>query len=117
VPSDTAILVTLRRVIEYPPEPPPVLKFRAEDEAPEALLRLIWLESLPNRVTENLPVQDLLAWLAENCSGRNISDVLAALSVLVFHSDFNATFTERDPRTYELEGGEITASPVTLTSA
>src|SRR6266699_2166691 len=117
VPSDTAILVTLRRVIEHPPEPPPVLKFRAEDEAPEALLRLIWLESLPNRVTENLPVQDLLAWLAENCSGRNISDVLAALSVLVFHSDFNATFTEREPRTYELEGGEITGSPVTLTSA
>jgi len=117
VPSDTAILVTLRRVIEHPPEPPPVLKFRAEDEAPEALLRLIWLESLPNRVTENLPVQDLLAWLAENCSGRNISDVLAALSVLVFHSDFNATFTDREPRTYDLEGGEIAASPVTLTSA
>jgi hypothetical protein len=116
VPSDAAILVTLRRVIEFPPELPPVLELTAEEEAPDALVRLLWLESLPTRVSENLPVQDLVDWLAENCSGRGISDVLAAFSVLVFHPDFHATFTDREPRTYDIAGGEITASPVTLTS-
>lgn len=93
-----------------------MLQFKAEQEAPEALVRLRWLESLPDRVSKNLPVQDLVEWLAENCSGRDISDVLAAFSVLVFHSDFHATFTDRGPRSYEVPGGEITASPVTLTS-
>src|SRR6266550_2178348 len=116
VPSDAAILVTLRRVIEFPPELPPVLELTAEEEAPDALVRLLWLESLPTRVSENLPVQDLVDWLAENCSGRGISDVLAAFSVLVFYPDFHATFTDREPRTYDIAGGEITASPVTLTS-
>ena len=116
VPSDAAILATLRRVIEHPPEPPPVLEFTAEEEAPDALVRLMWLESLPKRVSENLPVQDLVDWLAEHCSGRGISDALAAFSILVFHSGFHATFTDREPRTYDIAGGEITASPVTLTS-
>src|SRR5437870_494913 len=116
VRADAAILVTLRRVIEFPPELPPVLELTAEEEAPDGLVRLLWLESLPTRVSENLPVQDLVDWLAENCSGRGISDVLAAFSVLVFYPDFHATFTDREPRTYDIAGGEITASPVTLTS-
>ncbi len=39
VPSDAAILVTLRRVIEFPPELPPVLELTAEEEAPEGHFR------------------------------------------------------------------------------
>jgi hypothetical protein len=116
VPSDVAIVATLRRVIEHPPESPPVLELTAEEETPDALVRLIWLESLPNRVTNNLPIQDLLGWLVETFSGRDISDVLAGFSALVFHSGFRVTFTDRELRTYFIAGEEITASPVQLTS-
>jgi len=49
-------------VIEFPPELPPVLELTAEEEAPDGLVRLLWLESLPTRVSENLPVQDLVDW-------------------------------------------------------
>src|SRR5438093_8945551 len=41
VPSDTAILLALRRVIDHPPELPPVLQFAAEKEDPSALVRLM----------------------------------------------------------------------------
>ncbi len=117
VPSDAAILATLRRLIEHPPEPPPVLEFTTEEEAPGALIRLRWLESLPALLSENLPVQDLLDWLVDSFPERDLSDVLAAFSLLVFHSDFQAIFTDRGARPYNIADGEITASPLTLISA
>src|SRR5438552_18378300 len=66
VPSVAAILATLRRIIEFPPEPPPILELKIEEEAPGALARLRWLESLPDLVGEKLPVSDLLEWLVRN---------------------------------------------------
>src|SRR5205807_9646451 len=82
VPSDAAILATLRRIIEFPPEPPPILELKIEEEAPGALARLRWLESLPDLVGEKLPVSDLLEWLVRNFPEGDTSDVLAGVSIL-----------------------------------
>jgi hypothetical protein len=116
VPGDAAIRLALCRVIEHPPEPPPVLEFAVEKEDPGALLRLMWLDSLPDCVRAELPVKDLLGWLVEKYPERDTSDVLAGFSGLVFHSDFRAVFGDQLPHAYDTTDGEIKASPVSLTS-
>jgi hypothetical protein len=116
VPGDAAIAMALRRVFEHPPEPSPVLQFAAENDDPGALLRLRWLESLPELVRADLPVDDLMMWLVAKHSERSTSDVLAGFSGLLFHRDFRAVFTERTPDTYITADGEITGSPLTLAS-
>jgi hypothetical protein len=117
VPSDMAIALALRRVIEHPPEPPPVLEFAAEREDPSALVRLMWLDSLPDLVRRDLPVEDLMGWLVEKYPGRDTSDVLAGFSGLLFHNDFQAAFADEKPHAYNTTDGEIEASPLTLVSA
>lgn len=117
VPSDAAIMLALRRVIENPPEPPPVLEFAAEKENPGALVRLMWLDSLPDLVRGDLPVEDLMGWLVEKYPERDTSDVLAGFSGLLFHNDFQAAFTDEKPHAYNTTDGEIEASPLTLISA
>jgi hypothetical protein len=117
VPGDAAIALALRRVIEHPPEPPPVLEFAAEKGDPLALVRLRWLDSLLDTVGGNLPVEDLMGWLVEKYPERDTSDVLAGFSALVFHRDFQATFTDGAQRAYDTANGEIKASPLTLVSA
>jgi len=116
VPGDAAIAIALRRVFEHPPESPPVLEFAAENDDPGALLRLRWLESLPELVRAELPVEDLMMWLVAKHSERSTSDVLAGFSGLLFHRDFRAVFTDRTPGTYTTADGEITGSPLTLAS-
>jgi hypothetical protein len=64
-----------------------------------------------------LPVDDLLAWLIERHPGRDIPQLLAGFSQLVFDPAFNASFTERDPRAYTTPDGVLEAAPVQLTSA
>jgi hypothetical protein len=88
VPGDAAISLALRRVIEHPPEPPPVLEFAAEREDPGELVRLMW----------------------------NTADVLAGFSGLVFHRDFQVTFTDKKLIAHQTTDGEIEASPLILTS-
>ncbi len=117
VPSDAAIELALRRVIEHPPEPPPVLEFTAEKENPDEMVRLMWLDSLPDLVREDLPLEDLMAWLVKKYPGRDTSDVLAGFSGLLFHRDFQGTFADENPHAYHTTDGEIKASPLTLTSA
>ena len=117
VPGDAAIAMALRRVIEHPPEPAPVLEFSAEEEDPSALIRLTWLDSLPDSVRGQVPVEDLLGWLVANHPGRDTSDVLAGFSGLFFHRDFHAVFTEQTPRVYKTGDGVIEAAPLKLTSA
>jgi len=116
VPGDAAIVHALRRVFEHPPEPPPVLEFAAEKDDPVALRRLLWLESLPELVRPDLPVDDLMRWLVARYSERSTSDVLAGFSGLVFHSEFRAAFTNQTPRAYTTIDGEITGSPLALAS-
>jgi hypothetical protein len=117
VPGDAAIALALRRVIEHPPEPPPLLEFAAEQENPRALARLRWLEALPETARGGLPVEDLLGWLVENYPEKDTSDVLAGFSALVFDGAFQAAFAGQTPRAYQTRDGEITAFPLTLAAA
>jgi len=117
VPGDAAIAAALRRVIEYPPEPPPVLQLSGEKENPGALMRLMWLDSLPDLVRGDLPVEDLFGWLVTKHPSPNTTDVLAGFSRLLFHPDFRSAFADQTPRGYATQDGEIEASPVTLISA
>ena len=116
VPGDAAIALALQRVVEHPPEPAPVLEFNIEREDPAALVRVMWLDSLPELVRADLPVADLLEWLLQKHPERNTPDVLAGFSELVFHRDFQAVFTDRTQNTYTTADGEITASPLVLTA-
>lgn len=116
VPGDAAIALALRRVFEHPPEPPPVLEFVAEKDDPGALVRLLWLDSLPELVRADLPVEDLMKWFVAKHSERNTSDVLAGFCGLLFHRDFRAVFTDQIPHAYTTADGEITGSPLALTS-
>ena len=115
VPGDAAIGLALRRVVEHPPEPPPVLQLSAEKRNPGALVRLIWLDSLPDLVRQDLPVSDLLEWLVVKHPNPSSSDVLAAFSRLVFHPEFRAAFADETQRVYPIQDGAIEAAPVTLT--
>jgi hypothetical protein len=116
VPSDAAIALALRHILENPPESPPVLEFGAENDDPGGLLRLVWLDSLPDLVRAESPVEDLMHWLVTKYSERGTSDVLTGFSGLLFHRDFRAVFTDQTPRTYTTTDGEITGSPLMLTS-
>jgi hypothetical protein len=116
VPGASAISLALRRVLEHPPEKSPVLEFAAEKDDPGALLRLLWLDSLPELVRPDLPVEDLMRWLVANHSERSTSDMLAGFSGLVFHRDFRAVFTDQAPHAYTTADGEITGSPLALAS-
>ena len=114
VPGDAAISLALRRVVEQPPEPPPVLQLSAEKQNPGALVRLMWLDSLPELVRQDLPVSDLLEWLVSKHPNPRSADVLAGLSRLVFHREFRAAFAEETQRAYVIQDCELQGAPVTL---
>jgi len=65
VPGDAAIAMALRRVIEHPPEPPPVLDLTSEETTPDELVRRLWLDQLPDHVRPELPLSDLLDWIVK----------------------------------------------------
>jgi hypothetical protein len=114
VPGDAAIDLALRRVIQHPPEPAPVLEFTAEESTPEALVRRLWLDALPHQALAVLPVEDLLAWLTESHPEKRTGQVLAGFSTLLFHPRFQARFTGTPPREYRAADGILQASPVQL---
>jgi len=58
----------------------------------------------------------LMGWLLEKYPDRDTSEVLAGFTALVFHRDFQATFTDGTRHTYDTADGEIKASPLTLVS-
>jgi len=117
VPGDAAIALALRRVIEHPPEPPPVLEFAAEESMPDALVRRLWLDALPESVRPELPVEDLIGWLVDRHPGKDTAQVLAGFTELIFDTAFQAAFTDRAPRGYTTADGSLEASPVQLISA
>lgn len=115
VPGDAAITLALRRVIDHPPEPPPILDLTTEEEEPDSLLHRVWLDSLPGRAHEDAPIADLLRWIIEDQASYDTSQVLAGFSVLFFHSKFQARFTEAEPQKYSTSQGILEASAVELT--
>ncbi len=116
VPGDEAIALALRRVIEHPPEPAPVLQFSAEPSDPDALRRLAWLESLPEAARAGLPIKDLLGWLLREHPDTAMPEALTALSRLIFHRDFHAVFTEEAARVYPLRDAQLESAPVRLSA-
>lgn len=116
VPGDSAISLALRRIVEHPPEPPPVLDLDKEDSAPAALARRQWLDVLPELVRPNLPLDDLLGWMVQQHPEKGLPDILAGLAELVFHADFDACFLDANPKKYKTATGQLSANPVQLQS-
>ncbi len=116
VPGDGAIGLALRRIVEHPPEPPPILDLSKEDVAPVALDRRRWLDDLPELVRPELPVDDLLGWLVRRHPEKGLPDVLAGLTEIVFHPDFEARFLDSSSRLYQTATGQLSACPVHITS-
>lgn len=117
VPGDAALEHSVRRVFQHPPEPAPILEFSTEDPAPAGLIRRHWLNSLPDRVAEALPVEDLLHWIVQEHPEKDMGDVLAGFTELLFHDGFTARFLDAAPREYPARGGTLSATPVSLASA
>ena len=116
VPGDAAIALALRRVIEHPPEPPPVLDLTTEETTPDELVRRLWLDQLPDHIRPELPLLDLLDWIVKRHPEKNTSAILAGFTALVFHHDFDARFSETQPNEYATANGSINARPVQLKS-
>lgn len=116
VPGDAAITHALRRIIEHPPEPPPVLDLSKEDLAPDALARRQWLDALPEHVRPMLPLEDLLGWLVQENPDKGTTEVLAGFTELVFHEDFEARFIGSERRDYRTATGQLSAHAIQLLS-
>lgn len=116
VPGDRAISLSLRRIVEHPPEPPPVLDWDKEDQSPDALARRRWLDSLSDRVRPALPLDDLLGWLVREHPDKGMPEVLAGLTELVFHADFEARFQDAQVQQYSTTTGDLSATQVQLHS-
>ena len=116
VPGDAAIAKALRLVVEHQPEPAPVLALQTEEAAPGALVRRLWLDGLEAKARENLPVTDLVGWLADAYPEKHCAEILSGFTSLIFHEDFSGRFTDGAPRTYALPDGELEGPPVRLTA-
>lgn len=116
-PGDAAIERALRNIGENPPERAPVLELSSEEESPADLLRLRWLEDLSGAARGSLPLPDLLGWLVQRNPERNTADLLAGFTLLVFDSQFSATFEGGKSRYYQTAEATLDAAPVQLSAA
>lgn len=116
VPGDGAIVSALRRVIEHPPEEAPIISREGSSETPPGLVRKLWMDKLAEEVKDDLPVEDLLAWLAERYPSKNTSEILGGFSRLIFRDDFRATFTENSESEYSTSDGSLRGNPLRLES-
>jgi hypothetical protein len=116
VPGDDAIALAVRRVIEHPPEPAPIVVLEETSETPPALVRRLWLDGLPDEVAGALPVNDLLGWLAQRHPHKSAGELVGGFTRLVFHDQFRATFTAEPEREYPATDGSLHGHPVRLES-
>jgi hypothetical protein len=114
VPGDAAITMALRRVFEHPPEPAPIIELSASSETPPGLARQLWLETLPAGVAPALPVHDLLGWLVNQYPRRTAAELVGGFALLVFHGEFQATFTDEPEREYRVADGSLRGQPLRL---
>jgi hypothetical protein len=112
VPGDAAISLALRRVIEHPPEPAPVIDFDEAPEMPSGLVRQRWLHALPVEATASLPLDDLLEWLAQRYPDKSTGEILAGFSQLIFQDEFQASFSEESERDYATADGTLRGHPL-----
>src|SRR2546423_2602645 len=114
VPGDAAISLALRRVIEHPPEPAPIIDFDEAPEMPTGLVRQLLLHALPGQAVASLPLDDLLEWLAERYPNKSTGEILSGFSQLLFHDEFRASFSEEDERDYATADGTLRGHPLHL---
>lgn len=112
--SDRAIAGAVERVLNNPPAPAPFVNLGHDRKEPAALEHRRWLDSLPDEVANNLPISDLLGWLATRYPTSATEQLLAGFSSLFFHDRFRARFTGTAIVTYETPGHLIQAHPVRL---
>lgn len=117
VPGDRAIEKALRNVVENPPESAPVLAMQSEDETPAEYYRHNWLESLPDEIDGELPLEDLLGWLVTRYPQKDTADTLTGFTRLVYDGKYSARFSAAGTRAYATSDGELFASPVELANA
>jgi hypothetical protein len=107
VPGDAAISLALRRVIEHPPEPSPVIAFNEASEMPPGLLIRLWLDALPGEAIASLPLDDLLGWMAERYPDKTTGEILSGFSRLIFDDELQARFSEDVERVYPTADGRL----------
>jgi hypothetical protein len=117
VPGDAAISLAVRRVIAQPPEPPPVIDLNEPPEAPPGLVRQLWLSALLGEAMGSLPLHDLLEWLAQRYPDKSTGEILSGFSQLIFHEEFQASFSEGSERDYATIDGILRGHPVHITLA
>jgi hypothetical protein len=113
-PSERAIRTALQRVISFPPEAPPVIDFGKAKKESAAMRQSRWLDSLPNEIVKDLPVDDLLRWLIEKHVQHTTNEILSGMSTLIFLKDFRGRFVEGAKRSYETPEHILKANPIRL---
>lgn len=94
-----------------------MLDLTIEQATPEELARLEWLDLLPDQVRPELPLPDLLDWIVKRNPEKDTAAILAGFTVLVFHNQFEARFSEAEPNDYATANGSIQARAVHLKSS
>ena len=112
--SDSAIRIVLERAIVQQPEAPPIVNFKEVEQEPAAMRSRRWLDSLPEQISAELPLEDLIDWLTQTHPGLATSELLTAMSMLIFHERFQAQFTGGDVREYETIEHIIRAHPIRI---
>jgi hypothetical protein len=112
--SDKAITGAIERLLNNPPVPPPVINLDHDGKISAALEHRRWLNTLPDEIAKQLPVNDLLQWLTTRYPEFDTPQLLAGFSTLFFYEHFRARFTPQEPQNYETVHHVICAQPVRL---
>lgn len=115
--SDKAITGAVERLLNNPPVPPPAISFGHDGKTPAALEHRRWLNSLPDEIAKELPVNDLLGWLTTRYPDFDTTQLLAGFSSLFFYEHFRARFTPAATQDYNTSDHVICAQPVRLEAA
>ncbi|MGH7990785.1 MAG: hypothetical protein ACREDS_11435, partial [Limisphaerales bacterium] len=99
------------------PVPPPAISFGQDGKTPAALEHRRWLNSLPDEIAKELPVNDLLGWLTTRYPDFDTAQLLAGFSSLFFYEHFRARFTPAATQDYNTSDQVICAQPVRLEDA
>ena len=112
--SDRAIIGAIERMLNHPPVPPPSISFDRDGKIPAALEHRRWLNSLPEEIAKDLPVNDVLSWLTTHYPNLDTAQLLAGFSSLFFYEHFRARFTSAAVQDYETAHHIVCAQPVRL---
>jgi hypothetical protein len=117
VPGDAAIEKALRHAVEHPPAEAPTLELGVEENAPGGLVRRMWLDFLPEVISKELPIDDLLGWLARTFPEKDAGEILSGFTALVFNKEFLPVFNEIEPQSYRAGDAVLEAPPVRLSAS